>query len=103
MTDRRLPSAHALSSASRLELLHLLAELGPSPVEDLARTTGLHHNTVREHLEDFLVVRFQAERLEDEAIRPVLEEFGVLGLPTYVVLHPAPAVSSPTDSPASVR
>lgn len=50
MTDRRLPSAHALSSASRLELLHLLAERGPSPVEELARTTGLHPNTVREHL-----------------------------------------------------
>ena len=50
MTDRRLPSAHALASASRLELLHLVAELGPSTIAVLALATGLHHNTVREHL-----------------------------------------------------
>ena len=59
--------------------------------------TTLQDNAVRERLDDFLVVRFQAERLEDEVIRPTLEEFGVLGLPTFVVVYPNP---DGTDLPA---
>ena len=50
--------------------------------------TTFHEGTVRERLKDFQVVRFQAERLEDKSIKPVLDEFGVLGLPTFVVLRP---------------
>jgi len=63
--------------------------------------TTLQNNAVRERLEDFLVVRFQAERLEDATIEPALEEFGVMGLPTFVVLRPertAPDLSEPLAS-----
>lgn len=42
--------ASLLASPSRMELLHLLQQGGPSPVAELARATGLHPNTVREHL-----------------------------------------------------
>ncbi len=37
---------------------------------------------------DFVFVKFQAERLNDAEVKPVLDEFGVLGLPTYVMLLP---------------
>lgn len=58
---------------------------------------------VRERLNDFLVVRFQADRLDDVAIKPVLDEFGVLGLPTFVLVRPesAPAVATRTIQPQS--
>ncbi|MFZ0826317.1 MAG: cytochrome c biogenesis protein CcdA [Verrucomicrobiia bacterium] len=50
--------------------------------------TTLHDNTVRQRLNDYVFVQFEAERLNDPALKPVLDEFGVIGLPTLVVLHP---------------
>ena len=51
--------------------------------------TTFRDTTVRERLaSDFVVVKFRAERLSDPAIKPVLDQFGVLGLPTYVILVP---------------
>ena len=50
--------------------------------------TTLQDDTVRQRLRDFVFVQFEAERLNDPALKPVLDEFGVLGLPTLVVLHP---------------
>ena len=55
---------------------------------------AMEHSTfrnadVRQRLsKDYFLVRFQAERLNDAALKPVLDEFGVLGLPTFVVLLP---------------
>jgi thiol:disulfide interchange protein len=37
---------------------------------------------------NYLFVKVEAERLNDAALKPVLDEFGVMGLPTYVVLAP---------------
>jgi thiol:disulfide interchange protein DsbD len=54
--------------------------------------------TVQSRLRDYIFVKFQAERLGDAAIKPVLDEFGVMGLPTCVVLKPTTEqarVSSP--------
>jgi thioredoxin:protein disulfide reductase len=50
--------------------------------------TTLQDNTVRQRLKDYVFVQFQAERLNDPALKPVLDEFGVIGLPTLVMLHP---------------
>jgi len=55
--------------------------------EALEHTT-LHDDEVRRRLQKFEVVHFEAERLDDVAIKPVLDEFGVLGLPAFVVLRP---------------
>jgi thiol:disulfide interchange protein len=45
--------------------------------------------TVRERLsKEYILVKFQAERLNDAALKPVLDEFGVMGLPTCIVLLP---------------
>jgi thiol:disulfide interchange protein len=50
--------------------------------------TTLHDAAVRRRLNDYVFVQFEAERLNDPALKPVLDEFGVMGLPTVVVLHP---------------
>ena len=44
---------------------------------------------VKEKLKDFVVVRYEAERPNESPAREVLDRFGVMGLPTYVVLKPA--------------
>ncbi len=56
--------------------------------------TTLRDKSVRDRLDGFHVVRFQAERLEDAAVKPVLDEFGVMGLPTFVVLRPEKPVTA---------
>jgi len=43
---------------------------------------------VKEQLKSFVVVRYDAERPNDSPAREVLNQFGVIGLPTYVVLLP---------------
>ena len=43
---------------------------------------------VRKRLKDFVVVKYQAERPNESPAREVLDHFGVMGLPTYVVLTP---------------
>jgi thioredoxin:protein disulfide reductase len=59
--------------------------------------TTLHDGEVHNHLQKFEVVHFEAERLDDPAIKPVLDEFGVLGLPAFVVLRPEPRESNKTN------
>lgn len=46
---------------------------------------------VKKRLQDFVVVRYQAERPNDPPARDVLDRFGVVGLPTYVILLPKPS------------
>jgi thiol:disulfide interchange protein len=43
---------------------------------------------VRARLEEFVVVKYRAERMGDPPARPVLDAFEVRGLPTYVILVP---------------
>lgn len=50
--------------------------------------TTFHDQEVRDRLNNFQVVRFEAEHLNDATIKRVLDEFGVLGLPAYVTLQP---------------
>jgi thiol:disulfide interchange protein len=51
--------------------------------------TTFRDAAVRERLtHEFVFVRFQAERLNDSELKPVLDQFGVMGLPTYVVVVP---------------
>ncbi len=50
--------------------------------------TTFQDEAVRRRLNDFVFARVQAEHLDDPAVKPLLDQFGVLGLPTYVVLLP---------------
>jgi thiol:disulfide interchange protein len=43
---------------------------------------------VEKRLRDFIVVKFQAEDPSAPAVKELLDRYGVLGLPTYVVLTP---------------
>jgi len=43
---------------------------------------------VKQQLKDFVVVRYDAEKPNESPAKEVLNEFGVFGLPTYVVLLP---------------
>ena len=60
-------------------------------------------SAVKQRLNDFIFVRFQAERLSDSAVKPVLDQLGVMGLPTCIVLKPnssqaSAAVLSPVSN-----
>lgn len=66
---RRTPTARVLSSPSRLELLHVLQAEGPQTTSALAVRTGLHENTVREHLQRLVDARFVVREPERRATR----------------------------------
>jgi thiol:disulfide interchange protein len=44
---------------------------------------------VKKRLEDFVLVRYDAERPNQSPAREVLDHFGIMGLPAYIVLTPA--------------
>jgi thioredoxin:protein disulfide reductase len=50
--------------------------------------TVFNQARVRENLQHFVSVKYPAERPNDSPAREVLDHFGVMGLPTYVVLSP---------------
>ena len=51
--------------------------------------TILHDDEVIAAMEGFVKVKFQAQVFTDPDIEPVLEKYGVLGLPAFVILSPA--------------
>lgn len=55
---------------------------------EVMEATTFRNQDVKAKLQEFILVKFQAERLGDPAIKNVLDEFGVLGLPTCVVVQP---------------
>jgi thiol:disulfide interchange protein DsbD len=65
--------------------------------------TTLNDNAVRQRLKDYVFVQFEAERLNDPALKPVLDEFGVMGLPTLVVLHPSAPETRAGNNPNTAR
>lgn len=52
-------------------------------------TSTLKNDAVRQRLDGYVKIKYQAEDPGAAATREVMEYFGVMGLPTYVVLHPA--------------
>ncbi len=48
--------------------------------------TTLVHPDVKERLEDFIFVKYQAELPNASPAKEVLDRYGVLGLPTYIIL-----------------
>ncbi len=66
---RRTPTARVLASASRVELLHVLQTDGAQTTAALAVRTGLHENTVREHLQRLVDAGFVVRETERRATR----------------------------------
>lgn len=62
--------------------------------------TTLQNADVQARLKDYIVVKFQADRLNDPVVKPVLDELGVMGLPTYVLLHAQSPQTAQVAAPA---
>jgi predicted ArsR family transcriptional regulator len=69
MTSGRPVAYSAISTASRVEILHLLQTTPHQTVGDLVTATGLHANTVREHLQRLIARGFVATETEKRATR----------------------------------
>lgn len=50
--------------------------------------TTLKDPAVLDALQDYVKIKYQAEDVSDPATAAVLEHYGVLGLPTYIILQP---------------
>ena len=50
--------------------------------------TTLKDGDVKAALEGYVKVKFQAEQPDEDPAREVMQRFGAVGLPTYVILHP---------------
>ena len=53
--------------------------------------TTFKNAEVQAALDDYVIIKYQAENPDDPATREVLDHFDVIGLPTYVILNPKPA------------
>lgn len=70
MTLEHTDTLHALSSLSRVRLLFILQQDGSErSIDELADAVGLHHNTVREHLQVLADAGFVLTRSEHRASR----------------------------------
>ena len=75
--------------------------------------SAMEHTTfkdpkVQQELQKFVVIKFQAERPGDPAIKAVLDQFGAFGLPSYVLLTPTASeeesmISSPLPNPSKSK
>lgn len=63
--------------------------------------TTLQDAGVQARLKDYIVVKFQADRLNDPVVKPVLDELGVMGLPTYVLLHSQATETAQAKTPVT--
>lgn len=91
------------------------AQLQPQPIflkfgaSWCKNCTAMEHTTltdpqVQERLRKFSVVKFAAEHPSDPAVKRVLDEFGVLGLPTFLILSTnQPSVRTAGVAPASTH
>ncbi|KMM47171.1 MAG: helix-turn-helix domain-containing protein [Cellulomonas sp.] len=66
---RRSPAERTLAAASRVDLLHILQRGGSHTVGALARATGLHENTTREHLARLVHDGYAVRAPEERTVR----------------------------------
>jgi thiol:disulfide interchange protein len=59
--------------------------------------TTLADADVTDTLDDYVKIKFQAEQPDESPVREVMERFDAIGLPTYVILHPAGSEVSATN------
>ncbi|MBN1128778.1 MAG: thioredoxin family protein [Chitinispirillaceae bacterium] len=53
---------------------------------------------VQEAFKNYTLIKFQAERPDEPRTKEILKHFGVIGLPTYVVLEPAGKQAAPDEN-----
>lgn len=69
MTSGRPATYSAISSYSRVEILHLLQTAPRRTIADLVAATGLHANTVREHLQRLVDEGYVVGETEERKVR----------------------------------
>lgn len=69
MTTGRPTGFGVMSSASRVRVLHLLQERSPRSIDELVAGTGLHPNTVREHLQRLAADGYVVSTIEERVTR----------------------------------
>ena len=82
----------AISSYSRVEIMHLLQERPQRAISELVEATGLHANTVREHVQRLIDVGYVIAETEHRTTR---------GRPR--MLYSAATGSDEASSPVAVR
>jgi cytochrome c biogenesis protein CcdA len=50
--------------------------------------TTLAEQRVKDALDSYVKIKFQAEQLDEEPVRSIMTRFDAIGLPAYVILHP---------------
>jgi len=65
--------------------------------------TTFAKESVRQELEHFTQVRLQAEKPNQQPVKPILDYFGAMGLPTYVVLIPKNSPNTNTTASVALR
>jgi len=81
--------AKALEQA-RAERVPVFVDFGASWCKNCLAmdSTVFSSDKVKQELKQFIAVRYDAEKPNDSPAKDVLNQFGVIGLPTYVVLMP---------------
>jgi thiol:disulfide interchange protein len=81
--------AKALDQA-RAERLPVFVDFGASWCKNCVAmdSSVFSSDEVKKNLKQFIAVRYEAEKPNDSPAKEVLNQFGVIGLPTYVVLMP---------------
>ena len=69
MTSGRPAAYSAISNYSRVEILHLLQSNPQQTIGDLVAATGLHANTVREHVQRLIERGFVTSEIEKRTVR----------------------------------
>ncbi len=111
-TDGKSEGAAAQDVSGELDaaLRRALAENRPVFIDFWAtwckNCSAMEHSTfnrpaVKSSLDKFVQVRLQAERPNAPGIKPVLDYFGALGLPTYVVISPKSKTKTPPNNKTS--
>jgi thioredoxin:protein disulfide reductase len=80
----------AALQASKLQKKPLLIDFAASWCKNCLAmdATVFPDPEVKDQLRQFVVIRYDAEKPNESPAREVLDKFGVMGLPTYIVLRP---------------